>query len=114
MARQRADLELAQPLMQAPQDSCNSSHCVHKAPLLASGMGLQISGKDSLSTGAWRLEEARNRVTRRVFINVGAVHDGLLYHSQLTTTASAIHPEVAIQPSEEVAQLGRYPPLKAT
>ena len=29
---------------------------------------------------------------------------GLLYHTQLTTTESAIHPEAAIQPSQEVAQ----------
>ena len=32
-----------------------------------------------------------------------SVRGGLLYHSHLATTESAIHPEAAIQPSQEVA-----------
>ena len=32
-----------------------------------------------------------------------SVRDGLLYHSQLTTTASAVHRDIAIQPDQEVA-----------
>ena len=47
---QRAGPELAPPLVPAPQDSLRSSQSTL-------GVGLQISSKDSLSTGAWRLEE---------------------------------------------------------
>ena len=72
-----------------------------KAPLLASGIGLQISGKKSLATGVWRLEE-RSEIEQRgqsssIFMRLCAWR--LLCHSQLTTIEPAIHPEVAIQPS---------------
>ena len=43
--------------MPAPCDSSNSTHFINEASPLASGTGLQKPGKDSLSTGTWRLEE---------------------------------------------------------
>ena len=54
---QRAGLVLAQLRVPAPQDSLTLPHSSEKTPPLASGTGSQMSDKDSLSTGAWRLEE---------------------------------------------------------
>ena len=69
-----------------------------------SGTGSKISDKDSLSTGAWRLEEEGPEVQNSGHVSWSFfVRDKLLYPHQLTTTASAIHPEIAARPAPEVA-----------
>ena len=50
---------------------------------LASGEGAKSSNSDSFHRSSW-----------------DSVLDVLLCHSQLTTTSSAIHPEIAIQPNQ--------------
>ena len=78
-------------------NSWNSSHFSDKPLVLASGIGLQTSGKDSLPTGAWRLRErARNRATRTSFIDL---HETPCLAGFCTTPA--IHPEAAIRQRNE-------------
>ena len=68
---QRASLNFAQPLVPTSRDSLNSSYVLAKAPLLASGIGLQISGKKLTLDG--RLASgggARNRAAWTVFLDL--------------------------------------------
>ena len=62
---QRAGFEPAPLLMPVPRDSLRPSQFSVKMPPLPSGVGLQISGRDSLARSAWCLEGrgARNRAT---------------------------------------------------
>ena len=92
-----------QLLVPAPRDSLRSSKFADKTPLLASGVGLQISGRDSLATGAWRLEESQTSSNSDSFHRSPreSVRDRPFCHFQLT--AWALHPDFAIQPIQEVA-----------
>ena len=71
------------------------------------GVGHRItdSGRDSLSTGVWRRDQnsSNSGKCQRPSCDF-FVRDRLLYHHQLASTASATHPENAIQPNPEVAR----------
>ena len=101
---QRAGLGLAQLRVPAPRDSLTLPHFSDKTQAWALGTRSQISGKDSLSMVAWRLEEGPELESfghfSKTFVGV---RDRLSHPCRLTTSAPVIHPKNAIKPAPEVA-----------
>ena len=76
---------------------------LNKTPPLASDTRFLARTHSRRALGVWRRREKSSNSDSVQRSSWDSVRDGLLYHSQMTATSSATYPQVAIQPSQEVA-----------
>ena len=113
---QQAGNEIAQPLVPTPRENEKSSHIFQEKKNASVGVGHRTAEICKRLTLNGRLASGGRRVIEQLGQSasffVAPVRDGLLYHSQLTTTSVAIHSEVAIQSSHEVAHTTSVEPKR--
>ena len=83
-------------------------HCWRRAP----DCRVRAKTHSRRALGVWRRSEKSSNSDSLHRSLWDSLRDGLLYHSQLTTTSSATHPEVAIQPSQEAAHTTSVEPKR--